>query len=259
VIRYVKDYEKGKPNQHPVGMVGYSRSDNHVLEDSPGDWVSPGTAGYASEDGIYKSDPPAADRKKVSILDTEHIWGVGGVREWVWKSFFRGHNPVWMDPYDRWSVWEPVPVDAEDVRRGLGDTRLFAERMNLAAMTLHDDHASTTYCLAEPGKEYLVYLPEGGKVTVDLSAASGMLAIEWMHPADGTIRREGAVAGRASACFRVPSAATAYFTSGRSDQARGLFSLLMSQHPGRSLYDNAGSYHCECDASDCVIFKSPSA
>ena len=51
--------------------------------------------------------------------------------------------------------------------------------MNLAAMTPRSTLASSRYCLADPGKEYLVYLPDGGEVTVDLSAASGSLAVEW--------------------------------------------------------------------------------
>jgi hypothetical protein len=47
---------------------------------------------------------------------------VGGGREWVWKRFLRGHNPIWMDPYEGGSVWERVPADAEDARRNLGYT-----------------------------------------------------------------------------------------------------------------------------------------
>ncbi len=39
--------------------------------------------------------------------------------------------------------------------------------------------------LAEPGKVYVVYLPQGGKVTVDLSAAQGPLTAQWFNPRDG--------------------------------------------------------------------------
>ncbi|MBM4083536.1 MAG: hypothetical protein FJ272_02005 [Planctomycetes bacterium] len=75
-------------------------------------------------------------------------------------------------------------------------------------MTPRNDLASTQYCLADPGKEYLVYLPEGGEVTVDLTAASRTLAVEWFNP------RTGAAVGRrhqqshtcTSVRFRVPAA-----------------------------------------------------
>lgn len=38
--------------------------------------------------------------RKVILVDTDHLWGVGGSPAWVWKSFLRGHNPIFMDPYD---------------------------------------------------------------------------------------------------------------------------------------------------------------
>ena len=38
--------------------------------------------------------------------------------------------------------------------------------------------------LAEPGKVYLVCLPQGGKVTVDLSAAQAPLTARWCNPRD---------------------------------------------------------------------------
>ena len=88
--------------------------------------------------------------------------------------------------------------------RDRGQTRTYAMQMNLAAMTPRNDLASTQYCLANPGKEYLVYLPEGGEVTVDLYAASGTLAVEWIHPVEGTITPGGAVAAGGKLSFKAP-------------------------------------------------------
>jgi hypothetical protein len=208
MIRYVKDYEKLKSKQHPVGMTGYTRSDNSFMTESPADWISPGGTGYTREEGPYKSDPPAADGKKVIVLDTDHIWGVGGGREWVWKSFLRGHNPIWMDPYESAAVWESVPADAEDVRRNLGYTLRYAQKMNLAAMTPRSGLASSRYCLANPGKEYLIYLPDVGEVTVDLSAA-GALAVEWFDPRTGSAANGEPITGSGRHRFRPPFAGDA--------------------------------------------------
>jgi hypothetical protein len=61
----------------------------------------------------------------------------------------------------------------------MGDTRRYAQRMNLARMTPHPEWSSSRYCLAGPGEEYLVYLPQGGPVTLDLCLASGSFAVEW--------------------------------------------------------------------------------
>jgi hypothetical protein len=102
MIRYVKDYERQEPKQHPVGMTGMLPTDNNIMKGSPADWIS--REGEASRESLYRSDPPASDGKKVILLDTDHIWGVGGGRAWVWKSFLRGHQPIWMDPYANPSV-----------------------------------------------------------------------------------------------------------------------------------------------------------
>jgi hypothetical protein len=39
----------------------------------------------------------------------------------------------------------------------------FAEKLNLTALTPLDDLATTSYCLASPGSEYLIYQPKAGK------------------------------------------------------------------------------------------------
>ena len=94
-------------------------------------------------------------------------------------------------------TWEPV-------RRALGFTRQYADRMDLASMAPDNDLASTSYCLANPEREFLVYLPEGDRVDVDLSRASGRLTVEWTHPEDGTITPGGTVEGGKRQSFAVP-------------------------------------------------------
>ena len=91
------EYQRGKPKQHPVGLGsngGGSRDDTGRLFASDADWISPNGLGHP-----YKSSPPAAMGRAVIIIDTDHLWGLGGDRSWVWKSFLRGLNPIFMDPY----------------------------------------------------------------------------------------------------------------------------------------------------------------
>lgn len=196
VITTVQEYERTKPKQHPVGNTGHGAERLPSMLASPADWVSPGRA-----DG-FAEDPPAWNEKKVSLLDTDHIWGVGGNATWVWKSFLRGHNPIFMDPYDGSVLakdrgWEPL-------RTALGHTRRLAERINLAAMTPHPDLASTAYCLAQPGREYLVYLPDSGPVTVDLTAASDSFLVEWISPRSGKASRGEKLSGGAKRSLKPP-------------------------------------------------------
>jgi hypothetical protein len=203
VVRTLKEYEKTKPKQHPVGLTGHGTERLADLLASPADWVSPGSA-----DG-YGEDPPAWDAKfkKVSILDTDHVWGVGGSPDWVWKAFTRGHNPIFMDPYDG-SVLGKPGAEAKKwapLKQALGRTRQLAGA-NLVSMAPLPDLASTGYCLADPGREYIVYLPKGGTATVDLSNANGDFSSEWIE-AEGTDSRNGeVVAGGARRELKSPFA-----------------------------------------------------
>ena len=105
-----------KPKQHPIGITGHGAERLESMLASPADWISPGRV-----DG-YAEDPPAWDakHKKVSLLDTDHIWGVGGNAAWVWKSFLRGHNPIFMDPYDGSVLGKPGDPQWEPVRQAMG-------------------------------------------------------------------------------------------------------------------------------------------
>lgn len=91
----------------------------------------------------------------------------------------------------------------------MGHARRYAERMDLAKVTPRPDLASTGYCLANPGSEYLVYLSEGGKTVVDLSAASGKLTVEWMHPITGQVTPADSIEAGAKREFASPFAGDA--------------------------------------------------
>jgi hypothetical protein len=83
--------------------------------------------------------------------------------------------------------------------------------MNLVDMVPSNDLASTAYCLANPGKEYLVYLPEGGQVTLDLSAVSGELKVEWFNPTTGEAKPSGVTTGGRRRDFTAPFSGDAVF------------------------------------------------
>ena len=180
MIEFVRQYEKGKAKQHPVGMT-YQQTGglNSALFESPADWISPGSGGG------YRANPPVADGGKVILTDTDHLWGVGGTEDWVWKSFLCGMNPIFMDPYDGVVLGLPFDVRWEPVRRAMGYTREFAEKMDLGKMVPRKDLSSTHYCLANPGNEYLVYFSGGGPATLDLSDLHGKAKFEWFVPATG--------------------------------------------------------------------------
>ena len=152
LIRFIREHQSKKSKQHPVVMTfmwdGESdegNDDNAALFASPAEAISPGVGPQAE----YQRDPPPADGSKIIISDSDHLGLMD--EDWVWKSFLRGLNPILMD-----HIEDPK---REPVRRAMGQTLTVAKRINLVKMFPRKDLASSGYCLANPGVEYLVYLP----------------------------------------------------------------------------------------------------
>ncbi|MCS7223099.1 MAG: hypothetical protein NZ959_00870 [Armatimonadetes bacterium] len=204
LVRFVQDYEKRKPKQHPIGLTGHGGEDNESMIASPAQWFSLG----AREWSDLATNPRVADGRKVSLLDTDHIWGEGGDYRWVWKSFLRGDNPIYTDRLADLTADPRGDIPgAKEVRKAMGHTLTMAHRVRLANMTPHTELASTFYCLAEFESEYLIYLPDGGReVTVDLTAPPGTIAVEWMHPVTGELTLGPSVTGGSLPRFKSPVA-----------------------------------------------------
>jgi hypothetical protein len=222
MIRLIHEYERTKPKQHPVGMTSFDASWkecegerlNEVLLSSPADWIAPCGAGTDN----YVASPPSANGRKVILSDTDHLFGIGGDHNWVWKTFTRGLNPIYMDPLDALTGKKQDPPEADQARRAMGDTRSYAERIDLATMIPRAELCSSGFCLANPGIEYLVYAPFGSHwlepyfrflpshrfrswikslhlfrrtVVVDIGATPKTVIVEWFNP----ITRQAAAAG----------------------------------------------------------------
>ncbi|MGI5899520.1 MAG: DUF6298 domain-containing protein [Christensenellales bacterium] len=216
MIDFIHKYEKGLPKQHPVGIsASGAYEDNVLLMHSNADWVAPGIDFKYN----YRIDPPAMDGKKVVIMDTDHICALdhAGDRKLVWKCFTRGYNYALMDPWvplpgkllDHIKHWEKKKDDPvfEDARKNIGYTLMLAERVDLNRMFPRDDLANSGYCLADPGEAYIVYVPEGGEVAVDLCAYDCEFTYEWFSPEKGEIMASGVImGGRAdySTNFKLP-------------------------------------------------------
>lgn len=230
IINYINDYEKNKPKKHPVGMtssggngVGYIT--NKDLFDSPADWISPSS----SEPGQnYSYNPPPATGKKVIISDTDHLWGIldDPTPQWVWKSFLRGINPILMDVLqnrgpgrtEKWNV--PGRPGLAETRSAMGQTLKYASRVNLLKMIPSVELASTKYCLANTGVEYLVYFPFNdirrrekilqklgildSKISVDLHAVPGTFRVEWFNPKTSEIIDGGIIYGGRNQYLKIP-------------------------------------------------------
>ncbi len=215
MIRLLHDYEKTKPKQHPVGMSELAtwapQGENHYLFESEAEWVAPGYMG--TDAAYYSDDAPGADGRKVVIPDTDHLQPVANDPERVcdrlqllWKCTCRGMNFLYMDTDDLTETREP---DRINKRRNAGYARWYVGRMDLAHALPRNALSSSKYCLSDGRTQFLVFLPAGGKVTVDLSGASGLLNQEWFDTTECRVRPAGQVAGGGSVEFTAPFAGPA--------------------------------------------------
>jgi hypothetical protein len=222
MISLIHTYEAGKTAQHPVGFPYVTGASDSLLYNSNADWVAPGAR--ISPTSTCGSGTPQC---KVNINDSDHsyygMWADSAQtnRNYVWENFMSGNSVMFMDPYlIYWSsgnrnlcqspsngVCSGLDSRWNNLRDNLGYTLTYANKMDLAKMTPQGNLSSTGFCLADnvaTGAEYLVYAPNGGSITLNLSATTRVLNVEWMNPATGAITSGAAISGGSSKSFTPP-------------------------------------------------------
>ena len=190
MINYLKNYQTTKPKQHPVGMSYLYLGNTNDLLASPADWILlPGS----------ETNPPLAAGSKVILSDMDpKLLANSTSYPMVWKSFMRGFNPIYLE-----SDLPNLSAD-ENVRNSMGYTLKYSQLVDLLSMSPSSELCSSGYCLINPGREYLVYLPTGGTVRVDLSAASGSFVASWFSPTTGRTTSGGTVSAGIPILFTSP-------------------------------------------------------
>ena len=203
MVDFIRATERTLGKSHPVGITvpfgGERQAElNEELFESKADWISPNRESGGFN---YRDNPPPADGRKVVLSDSDHLQGNSlQDHRWVWKTFCRGHNVLFMD---RWTEEPHSPLRGQ-VRRAIGQTVDFARRMDLARTVPQAESASTGYCLVNPGRACLVYQPNGGAFTVDLPETQNELAVEWLEPRSGNTRPGEPVRGGGTQTFQPP-------------------------------------------------------
>ncbi len=217
MVRFIHGVQATLPQRHPVGMTSGGGGDDSVtnaqLLSSSADFIAPRQRNEV--DAPYIDDPPVPAGRQIVFSDTDHLWGLGGSVDWVWKSFTRGLNVLLMDPWEpmhgmdgeRWGEWSRLnrrdhPL-YEPIRLNMGYTRSYARRLDLGEVRPRPDLSSSRFCLANPGREYLVYLGAEEAVTVSLATSEQNLTTEWFDPETGSIA-DGGPTGGASPTLRSP-------------------------------------------------------
>ena len=116
------------------------------------------------------------------------------VLKWTWAVYLGGGYPCYYYTNTAWDLVKFLP-EPEGWKR-YRYLRDFLGRFDLAAMAPESDCVAAGLCLAEPGRQYLVFLPGGGDLEIDLAAVpeGARLACEWMDICSGeraTVEVEG--------------------------------------------------------------------
>ena len=158
----------------------------------------PGYQGFAGNDNSGK--PVGYDLHDIRKLT---LWGTlmaGGAGVEYYFGYQLAENDLRLEDFrSRDRSWDFCRIALGFFR----DHAIPLDRMtNADELVGNPAHENSAYCLAEPGRLYLVYLPAGGAVRLDLTAASGEFTLEWFNP------REGGPLAPASAPIRGGAPAT---------------------------------------------------
>jgi hypothetical protein len=170
MIEFIKSCEKTKPKQHLVMMSAGGRTrtgawklmGSDVAVNSPADCFA--VAGSWQLRRYAKKDPPANNNAKPGIVDMDHVSAGSNDVGFVWSAFTRGyHFNLYDKPFENPDAESP---EWQRVRRNVGKTVEYAHKLNLANVAPREDLASTGFCLAKPGHQYIAYQPGKESFTV---------------------------------------------------------------------------------------------
>lgn len=204
----IKGYEKQLPKQHLILDGTGNGIGNNAIFLTGCDVFSPCVVkDWASLEEPYIINPPVPDEniKKPIILDNDHLgnhflrFTAFDQRSWTWKSFTRGNHPIHMDCYD--ILWDgenatpnhPIPgvvtnPHYDPQRKSMGDILRYAEKADMVNMVPVTDSTfcSTTFCLLNQEKEYIIYQPDKEKkITIALN--KGEYRIETFDTIDSSV------------------------------------------------------------------------
>ena len=175
-------------------------------EQNPAGLGVPPDPGYQGFAGQAKNGKPVGydlhDIRKYTLWGTL-LAGGGGVEYYF--GYQLAENDLLLEDFrSRDHSWDYCRIALDFFAR---------EKIPLEKMTNADElagnlpHDNSVYCFAQPGELYLVFLPQGGAVSLDLTKANGEFALSWFNPREGGAPKPaGRIRGGAGATLTAPGA-----------------------------------------------------
>lgn len=180
---------------HPIGLSAtHPGGTNGLLETGPADWIAPANA------RALRHAPPPASGKRVTVLDTDHLWGIVGDATWIWKAVLRGYHLLYMDPLDD----DP---GREGARRAMAQAVRLSRRVDLGRMMPKPRLASSRFALADLGapRRRILALLLGGRGKLDLRALPGSFGVAWIDLQQGALPSATSIEGGKRVDLAAPS------------------------------------------------------
>ncbi len=175
VLHWLRESEKaGKP-----WVVANDEQDTGATGTPP----DPGFEGYVQEVG-----PTTDEIRKYALWATLMAGGAG-------IEYYFGYKHIEDDIVcENWRSRDRTWDYARIAHQFFTDHQIpFWETRNANALVGNPENDNSRYCLAKAGELYLVYLPEGGTSTLDLSDAHGAFRVQWYDPRSGGALQDGSV------------------------------------------------------------------
>jgi hypothetical protein len=221
MLRHLKAYEARQPKQHlvllsPGGWLpgGWRLAPEEGFTQSPADFIA------TASGWINKADPKVYRIGKPVVLDLDHVGPGDHEPSLIWKAYTRGyHFSLYDQPFEQPQHEAPA---WQLVRANLRQTcRLSVRVRDLARMEPRPDLASTGFCLANPGEDYVIFAPRQEEIRVHGLQVGANYAGEWFDIA--TAAREAIArtfSGSPTLGFRAPCAGAVLFLTLESQQTR---------------------------------------
>jgi hypothetical protein len=107
----------------------------------------------------------------------------------AWEVCLAGGYGAYYYTYTAWDIIRPD--DSPPGYRYFRQLREFFEGTGYWRMEPSDALVSEGFCLAEPGREYIVFLDKPGRFTLNLEGLATEAKAEWFHPFTGQCRSAG--------------------------------------------------------------------
>lgn len=197
MIEFIKQYEETKHKQHLVLLSAGGRTSNggwkqmgrEAVVNSPADCFA--VAGSWQSGRYRRKDPPANNSGKPGIVDMDHVAPGSHDVEFIWSAFTRGyHFNLYDKPFESPEAESP---EWECIRHNLKKTVEYAKKLDLASVSPTGNLASTGFCLAKPGYQYVVYQPEDALFTVSGLRSGTLYYYEWYNTKQSKVVSSGRV------------------------------------------------------------------